>query len=163
MPDNRAILIVDDDPDILGYYWKIFASGDTTEFDILGEAPAAGASEMVCRQLVCHRYTNAVKFLDAFEKMVDSDLRHPVCIIDMRMPVMNGFETAQRVRALDQEINIIICTAHSDMDPAEIRANLSGSVFFVRKPFVALELYMMVHSLVDGWNAKQKLLQGGAA
>ncbi len=117
---------------------------------------------MVCRQLVCHRYTNAVKFLDAFEKMVDSGLRHPVCIIDMRMPVMNGFETAQRVRALDPEINIIICTAHSDMDPSEIRANLSGSVFFVHKPFVALELYMMVHSLVDGWNAKQKLLKDGA-
>jgi hypothetical protein len=29
----------------------------------------------------------------------------------------------------------------------------------VRKPFVAIELYMMVHSLVDGWNDKQKLLR----
>ena len=163
MPKNNAILIVDDDPEILGYYWKIFASGDAAEFDILGAAPANDQAELVCRQLVCHRYTNAVKFLDAFEKMVDADLRHPVCIIDMRMPVLNGFETAQRVRALDPDIHIIICTAHTDMDPAEIRANLSGSVFFVRKPFVAVELYMMVHSLVDGWNARQRLLRSAAA
>ena len=162
MADNRAILIVDDDPDILGYYWKIFSSGDAAEFDILGAAPTGEEAELICRQLVCHRYSNAVKFLDAFEKMVNADLRHPVCIIDMRMPVLNGFETAQRVRALDPEINIIICTAHSDMDPAEIRANLSGSVFFVRKPFVAVELYMMVHSLIESWNAKQRLLRSAA-
>lgn len=163
MAKNKTILIVDDDPDVLAYYWKIFAAAEVDDFDILGTSPPPEASRLVCRHLVCHRFTNASKFLSAFEKMAEADVRHPVCIIDMRMPVMNGFETAQRVRALDPEINIIICTAHSDMDPAEIRANLSGSVFFVRKPFVALELYMMVHSLVDGWNAKRELLQGGAA
>jgi FixJ family two-component response regulator len=162
MPNKKDILIVDDDPEILAYYWKIFASGDASEFDVLGGGPTGDESELVLRQLICHRYTNAVKFLDAFEAMVRSDVHHPVCIIDMRMPVLNGFETAQRVRALDPEINIIICTAHSDMDPAEIRAKLSGSVFFVRKPFVAVELYMMVHSLIESWNAKQRLLNSAA-
>lgn len=163
MPRNNNILIVDDDPEILAYYWKIFAAEDASEFDILGGPQPDDAARLVCRHLLCHRYTNAVKFLDAFEAMVRSGVLHPVCIIDMRMPVLNGFETAQRVRALDPDIHIIICTAHTDMDPAEIRANLSGSVFFVRKPFVAVELYMMVHSLVDGWNARQRLLRSAAA
>ena len=164
MADSNTVLIVDDDPDILAYYWKIFATDDASEFDILGDQGLpAGESKLVCHQLICHRYTDPLKFLHAFEKMAKSDVRHPVCIIDMRMPALNGFETALRVRALDPDISIIICTAYTDMDPAEIRANLSGSVFFVRKPFVAVELYMMVHSLVDSWNAKQKLLQSVAA
>ena len=159
MPNNNTILIVDDDPEILSYYWKIFATEDVSEFDILGTAQPDDTSKLVCHQLICHRYDNAIKFVEAFEKMAESNVRHPLCIVDMRMPDLNGFEVAQRVRAADPEINIVICTAHSDMDPAEIRAKLPGSVFFVRKPFVAIELYMMVHSLVDSWNAKQKLLR----
>ncbi len=159
MAANNTILIVDDDPEILAYYWKIFATDNAADFDILGDARPEAASKLVCHQLICHRYTDAVRFVEVFEKMVISDLRHPLCIIDMRMPSLNGFEVAQRVRAADPEINIVICTAHSDMDPAEIRAKLPGSVFFVRKPFVTVELYMMVHSLVDSWNAKQKLLR----
>jgi len=159
MASNNTILIVDDDPEILAYYWKIFSASDTSEFDILGSEPSATDTQIACHSLICHRFTDSVKFLDAFQKMTEQELRHPLCIIDMRMPVMNGFETAQRVRALDPEINIVICSAYSDVDPADIRAKLPGSVFFVRKPFVAIELYMMVHSLVDGWNDKQKLLR----
>jgi len=162
MRENNTILIVDDDPEILSYYWKIFSSRDVAEFDILGGAPPADAAEVVCHELVCHRYADSSKFLDAFGRMVDMGTHHPLCIIDMRMPVMNGFETAQRVREVDPDINIVICTAFSDMDPAEIRANLSGSVFFVRKPFAAAELYFMVHSLVDSWNEKRKLLRTAA-
>jgi len=163
MKENNTILIVDDDPEILSYYWKIFSARDVSEFDILASAPPAGAAEVVCHELVCHRYANSRKFLEAFGRMIDTGLHHPLCIIDMRMPVMNGFETAQRVRELDPEINIVICTAFSDMDPVEIRANLSGSVFFVRKPFAAAELYFMVHSLVDSWNEKRKSARGAAA
>ena len=127
-----------------------------------GEPIVFNLPEVVCHELVCHRYANSRNFLEAFGRMIDTGLHHPLCIIDMRMPVMNGFETAQRVRELDPEINIVICTAFSDMDPVEIRANLSGSVFFVRKPFAAAELYFMVHSLVDGWNEKRKLLRGAS-
>lgn len=151
MPNN-TILIVDDDPEILAFYRKIFDKSSASQFDILGAESGASAPRLKCRT-----FTDPRELLKQCEDTRKDGHRHPLCIIDMRMPILNGLSTAERIREIDPEIDIIICTAFSDVPLDEIRAKLHGGVFFVRKPFVAEEFSLLVQSLVGYWNSRQEL------
>ncbi len=151
MPSN-TILIVDDDPDILAFYRKIFDKEAAGDFDILGAEDEGSVS-----QLKCHTFSDPLEFLKQCEDTRKAGERHPLCIIDMRMPILNGLSAAQRIREIDPEIDIIICTAFSDVPLNDIRAKLHGGVFFVRKPFVVEEFKLLVSSLVGYWNTRQEL------
>lgn len=153
MPNN-TILIVDDDPDILGFYRKIFDKGAAADFDILG-----GEAESTYAHLKCLTFSDPRELIRHCEETRKTGERHPLCIIDMRMPILNGMSTALRIREIDPDIDIIICTAFSDVPVEEIRAKLHGGVFFVRKPFVAAEFSLLVHSLVGYWNTRHELVR----
>ncbi len=151
MPNN-TILIVDDDPDILGFYRKIFDKDGAGDFDILGDV-----AESASAHLKCLTFSDPREFIRHYEETRKTGERHPLCIIDMRMPILNGMSAALRIRELDPDIDIVICTAFSDVPIEEIRAKLHGGVFFVRKPFVAGEFTLLVHSLVGYWNSRHEL------
>jgi len=149
---NRTILIVDDDLEILAFYRKIFSPPGGSGFDVLTPPDAAS-----CPGLTPLTFSNPLELLKEYEQAVDAGLRYPLCIMDMRMPILNGLATAVRMRKLDPEINIVICTAFSDVPLDEIRSELRNEVFFVRKPFVAEEFLLLIHSLVGHWNTQQEL------
>lgn len=159
MARNNTILIVDDDLELLAYYWKLFEAVESSEFDILAanSSQKAGAPR-VHRRLLCHRLGDSFKFVEMFEKMVHSGVRYPLCIIDMRMPGEDGkidnrrgMHTAKRVRELDPDIHIVICTAY-DFDGDEICAQIGSRAHFRQRPFEEEEFCALVHSLVDQWN-----------
>jgi len=149
---NGTILVVDDDPEILDFYRKIFSAPQDAEFDVLGPGESAAAAE-----LECLTFSDPLELIGHYATRLKSGEKLPLCIIDMRMPLMNGLTTALRIRELDPAINIVICTAFSDTSPDELRARLQGGVFFVRKPFVVEEFLLLVHSLVENWNARRDL------
>jgi PAS domain S-box-containing protein len=84
-------------------------------------------------------------------------MRQPLCIVDMRMPGQNGLVTAEQMREIDPDMDVLICSAAGDFTPEEIHRRLGGRVFFVRKPFDAGEFSLMVQSLVDYWDDRQEL------
>jgi PAS domain S-box-containing protein len=149
---NNTILIVDDDPGILEFYRKIFSASSDPEFEILGPPDAASGPG-----LKCLTFSNPLEVLKEYERALEAGARYPLCIMDMRMPVLNGLAAAVRLRELDPEIQIVICTAFSDVPLDEIRSRLLNEVFFVRKPFVAGEFSLLIHSLVGQWNTQQEL------
>jgi PAS domain S-box-containing protein len=149
---NKTILIVDDDTEILEFYRKLFAPSGDQELDILGMPPCAPGHGLTVRA-----FSNPLEVLEEYERAVKAGERYPLCIMDMRMPVLNGLAAAVRMRELDPEINIVICTAFSDVPINEVRAQLHNEVFFVRKPFVVEEFQLLIHSLVGHWNTQQEL------
>jgi PAS domain S-box-containing protein len=149
---NRTILIVDDDLEILAFYRKLFAPSSGREFDILGAPTAAPGPGLTVRT-----FSGPLEAGEEFERAVKAGERYPLCIMDMRMPALNGLAAAVRMRELDPEINIVICTAYSDVPISEVRSQLHNQVFFVRKPFLAEELLLLVDSLVGHWNTQQEL------
>ena len=149
---NRTILIVDDDLGILEFYRKIFSPSGGREFDILGSQPAGPGPGLTVRT-----FSNPLEVLEEYERAVKAGDRYPLCIMDMRMPVFNGLAAAVQLRELDPEINIVICTAYSDVPINEVRSQLLNSVYFVRKPFVVEELLLLVDSVVGHWNTQQEL------
>jgi CheY-like chemotaxis protein len=155
---NNTILIVDDDPQVLAYYWELFEGDEGSQFDVLGESSPRR------HRLLCHRLADSVKFVEMFESMVRADRLHPLCIVDLAMPDENGrldkrhgLQTARRVREIDPDIHIVICTAASDVGLEEVREHVPGSAHFFRRPFSAeeeSEFCLTVHGLVDEWNGR---------
>ncbi len=156
--DNNTILIVDDDQEVLAYYWQLFEGDNGSQFDVLGE------SKPRQHRLSCYRLKDASKFVEMFESMVRADQRYPLCIIDLQMRDENGrldrrlgLQTARRVREMDPEIHIVICTANSDVGLEEVREQVPGSAHYFRRPFSTeeeTEFCLTVHGLVDEWNGQ---------
>jgi len=152
MPDS-TVLIVDDDPEILSFYAKIFGARDDS-LDVFANAEPAAEPALKC-----------LTFLDPHALLAHcaaqraAGVRHPLCIIDMRMPSLNGLATALRVREIDPGIDIIICSAFSDVSMDEIGSRLKSGIFFVRKPFVVGEFTLLVRSLAGYWRSRRDLEQ----
>lgn len=150
---NHTILILDDDPGILDLYRKIFSPPQGGDFDVLvTQAPLAHGIQ-------CLDFTDPLQLLDSYRQSFAAGIRHPLCIIDMRMPILNGLETARRIREIDPDIDIVICTAFSDTSADELRATIPGNVFFIRKPFAPDEFQLLIHSLVNQWNTHAELAE----
>jgi len=150
-----TILISDDDPVILGFYSKIFPGVTARdEFDILGESPEGGQPAIACRT-----FEDPVLLIANYREMVASGNHCPLCILDMRMPTMSGLEAALQIREIDPDIDVIICTAFSDVGVEEIRSKLQRGIFFFRKPFVPEELTLLVHSVVAYWTATREAIR----
>lgn len=148
---ERSILIVEDDPEILEIYRRIFSPGQGFDLPSMGGAPAARDS------LTCMAYTDARKAVEDYRGMYEAGHRVPLCITDMRMTTQNGLDTAEQLRAIDRDIDIVISTAYNDFSIEEIRSRLGERVFFVRKPFDYDEVLLMVESLVDYWEIRRAL------
>jgi CheY-like chemotaxis protein len=160
MADKNTILVVDDDPEIRAYYWRIFEEDTGAKFDVLGDGQTRRHS------LLCHRLDDSFKFLKMFEDMHQAGpaTRFPLCIIDLKMlgedgllDELRGCAVAQRVREVDSSIHIVIATSKADIDGEDLCRKVGGSTHFFQTPF-SLEqeekFVLKVHELVDEWNER---------
>ena len=71
--------------------------------------------------------------------------RHPVdlVLLDLHMPGMDGFETAERIRDFDKTTPIVALTA-TEIGPIKDRLTLCGFNDSVSKPFNAKEFYRIL-------------------
>ena len=86
----------------------------------------------------------------------------PVVFLDMRMPPgEDGAWAAARIRELDPQAEIVICTAYSDVDPADIggRVPPEEKISFLQKPFHPHEVRQMAVALQSKWRAERHVAQ----
>lgn len=86
--------------------------------------------------------------MEALEKLQQRDF--DIIIMDLQMPVMDGYEAAQRIRGLagaQKDIPIIALSAHTFKGEYE-RCLETGINDFISKPFDKEELYNKICSLV---------------
>lgn len=62
-------------------------------------------------------------------------------LLDIQMPIMNGFKTLELIRKRDdmKDIPVIFLTASSDKDTV-IRAGMMGVTDYIKKPFMPKDL-----------------------
>jgi len=154
---SNTVLVVDDDTEILYFYQKIFSSDRRSEFDILDVHSIQEGPEIRCQT-----FSDPYAMLGAYQQMLAKNDFCPVCVVDMRMPEMNGLDTARRLRALDPNIDIVVATAFSDVPIQEIRNRLNERIYVVRKPFSQDEFFLLIHSLIDAWNIRRSLSESEA-
>jgi diguanylate cyclase (GGDEF)-like protein len=85
---------------------------------------------------------------------------YAVVFLDMRMPPgHDGFWAAEQIRALDRDIEIVLCTAFSDADPAALseRVPPADKIFYLQKPFHPHEVRQLAIALGQKWSAERRI------
>ena len=91
--------------------------------------------------------------LEAIELLHQTEF--DLAILDVMMPVMNGFQIMETVRDLDLDTIFIIMTGDTTMDSA-IKAIREGASDYIRKPFDADELMIRVENAIRHKRSKDE-------
>jgi diguanylate cyclase (GGDEF)-like protein len=85
-----------------------------------------------------------------------------VAFLDMRMPPgPDGVWAAARIRELDPAIEIVMCTAYSDVDPRDIGGLVppEEKLSYLQKPFHPHEIRQMTISLASKWRSEHRIVK----
>lgn len=82
---------------------------------------------------------------EAMEKFKRED--YNFCILDVMMPVMDGFALAKEIRKLDKKVPLLFLTAKS-MQEDKIRGFELGADDYLSKPFSMEELLMRMKAII---------------
>jgi signal transduction histidine kinase len=148
---NNVIYVADDDKNLLNLYSSIFSSEESDELDFFSD-------ETESEEFSVKLFEDGYFLLEEFQQAYERGEKIPIVILDMRMPKMSGFETAKKVRDIDENVIIIIITAYSDVSMSEIRFQLKNGIYYFKKPFNEDELYSLVDSALKQWNHLQEII-----
>lgn len=84
--------------------------------------------------------TNGAAVLDAFKKE-----QPDICVLDVMMPNRNGFEVAEDIRAINDDVPIIFLTAKTQTEDL-VRGFKTGGNDYIRKPFSMEELIVRMEN-----------------
>ncbi len=73
-------------------------------------------------------------FASGVEFLKEGSHKEGCILLDVRMPVMDGLEVQQALRARGVTLPVIIMTGHGDIDVA-VNAMKNGAIDFIEKPF----------------------------
>jgi two-component system cell cycle sensor histidine kinase/response regulator CckA len=159
LPAANRILIIDDNETIHADFRKILASPAASDASfrdaesLLFGPP--GDSHVVSGSV--YQIDSAFQGQDGL-KMVERAAKeeHPYALafVDVRMPPgWDGIETVANIWRQYPELPVVICTAYSDYSwPAMMsRLGHSDNLVVLRKPFEAVEVLQLAHSLTRKW------------
>jgi CheY-like chemotaxis protein len=87
------------------------------------------------------RATNGVEAVEAFNKGQRIDL----VLMDIKMPLMDGYEATRQIRKNHPDVAILAQTAYAD---DEVKAIESGCSGFISKPFVKERFLSLVREFL---------------
>lgn len=104
-------------------------------------------AEAVGEMLKCNNYEVDIVFngKDAFDKAKEEI--YDCIILDVMMPIMDGFEAIKRIRKLNIKTPIILLTAKSMVDDKVEGLDL-GANDYITKPFEKKELLARIRALI---------------
>jgi diguanylate cyclase (GGDEF)-like protein len=82
------------------------------------------------------------------------NLPFALAFVDMRMPPgWDGLETIEHLWGLDPDLQVVICSAHSDYDWTDVieRLGHSDKLLVLKKPFEPIEVLQCVSALTRKW------------
>jgi diguanylate cyclase (GGDEF)-like protein len=168
------VLIADDEAEVRDAYRQILSDADmsseTAVFHNLRERLfSKAAQEKLARNLSGTDTTFLPVFCDGAEAAVaavrdslGADKPFAVVFLDMRMPPgPDGVWAAARIRELDPAVEIVMCTAYSDIDPRDFGAMVppEEKLSFLQKPFHPHEVRQMTISLSSKWRSEHRIVK----
>jgi diguanylate cyclase (GGDEF)-like protein/PAS domain S-box-containing protein len=164
--NQLRILIVDDEKPTLRLYQKILSS-KRKESEVSSEsgelasefsgkrvtsAPTPSFDLVTCRQ--------GDEAVDVVKKSLKENRPFAVAFLDIRMPPgPDGIWTAKHIRALDPSIEIVMVTAHSDVNPGDIASQVPPphKLLYLQKPFRPQEITQFASALGSKWRTEHEL------
>jgi CheY-like chemotaxis protein len=120
---GKRVLVVDDEPDICMVYQMVLED--------------AGYQ--------CTSYTDPVKALREFKPHF-----YDLILLDIKMPVLNGFELCKKIIELDRSVHIVFITASEEYYEKFRSQHFPelGKINYIQKPIGNEELVQIVHMIV---------------
>ena len=168
------VLVADDEAGVRDAYRQILSEADmsseTAVFHNLRERLFSKAvQEQLVKGVSPSDTTFTPMFCDGAEAAVAAvrealaaDDPFAVAFLDMRMPPgPDGVWAAARIRELDPAIEIVICTAYSDVDPRDIGGMVppEEKLSYLQKPFHPHEIRQMTISLASKWRSEHRIVK----
>src|SRR5438270_1853639 len=153
---NRRILVIDDNRSIHNSFCAILRADsgksalDETEARLFGEA-TSGPRAVGFTMESAYQGEEGVELL---RSALDKGQPYAMAFVDMRMPPgMDGLETIIKLWELDADLQVVICTAHSDYTWHDLLAKLGSSdrLLILKKPFDIIEVRQMAEALCSKW------------
>jgi diguanylate cyclase (GGDEF)-like protein len=168
------VLIADDEAEVRDAYRQILCeadmNGETTVFHNLRDRLfSKNGPDQLAKNLPPSGTAFAPVFCEGAEAAVAAvrealaaDDPFAVAFLDMRMPPgPDGVWAAARIRELDPAIEIVVCTAYSDVDPRDIGAMVppEEKLSYLQKPFHPHEIRQMTISLASKWRSEHRIVK----
>jgi diguanylate cyclase (GGDEF)-like protein len=167
------VLVVDDEPEIRDAYKQILCEAEVnlemTGFHelrsrLFRKNPTEALRQAATRAtgfetVFCQQASEAVA---AVKEALARNEPFAVAFIDMRMPPgQDGVWAATQIRELDPALEIVICTAYSDVDPGEIGGYVppEDKLSYLQKPFHPHEVRQMTIALGSKWRAERRIVR----
>jgi DNA-binding response OmpR family regulator len=122
---KKRVLLVDDEPDVCMVYQIVLQ--------------AAGYD--------CIYYTDSVKALNEFVPSY-----YDLILLDVKMPILDGFELHKKIRGLDKNIQIIFTTAggeYHDEIIKQLSMEENNKFTYIQKPIGNDELIRMLNIIME--------------
>jgi diguanylate cyclase (GGDEF)-like protein len=154
------VLIVDDNPAIHKDFAKILVQEDDSEqlnqleAELFGDRRHSSSTPL-------YRLESAYQGQDGVEKVAQAARENQpfsLAFVDMRMPPgISGVETIERMWDQAPDLQVVICTAHSDYSWKQIvsRIGWSDRLLILKKPFDKVEVCQMALSLCVKYELEQ--------
>jgi two-component system, NtrC family, response regulator AtoC len=84
------------------------------------------------------------------------EFKPDIVVLDFNLPGMNGMEALAKIRAIDQQIKVIMITAHGSIDLA-VEAMQAGAYHFITKPIALGKLRLLLEKAVQDERRDQAL------
>jgi predicted signal transduction protein with EAL and GGDEF domain len=162
------VLVTDDEPGVIDTYRGILEGGDDVETagavameDLRAKLFGGNKARPHAEQNFATTYTNgAESAVQLVREALDQGRPFDVVFLDVRMPPgPDGIWAAERIRAIAPNLDIVIVTAYSDVDPREIAMQLppSDKLFFLQKPFHPHEIRQFAVALGKKSQAESRM------
>ena len=156
---NRRLLIIDDNTAIHHDFRKVLGPQEehaaqdvlaALEADVFGELATVAARPNFEIDSAHQGQEGVAMALQA----VTEGRPYAMAFVDMRMPPgWDGLETIERLWAADPDVQVVICSAHTDYDWTEVveRLGHSDKLLVLRKPSEPIEVLQCATALTRKW------------
>ena len=163
MEINKKILLIDDQEEILNSLKKLLAGEDNLSNinnkmkDLVNDFFKEESKEKETYDV--HTALDGETGYKLVKKALEEGEPYSVVTVDMRMPGWDGLKTAQEIRKIDSNIEIIIITAYTDMKREELvnKIGKPEKLLYLKKPFEKEEILQVILSLTTKWSLEQKV------
>ena len=164
MQQNRKILLVDDEARIVDELFKVLTPQEVGNDELSElEDHLFGTSESNKKQTVSYdvcRCQQGDEAICQVQKALEEGQPFAVAFIDVQMPPgPDGVTTAEQIRKIDPNIQIVIITGHSDFDFCEISERIppEDKFLFLQKPVHSQEITQFALALTAKWQSDHLL------
>ena len=158
----HRILVIDDNPDIQRDFKTILLEEQANTKLDSRSAKLFGRSARKSTPKSKYELDFASQGKDGHEKIkqaLSQNRPYELVFVDMRIsPGWDGLETIEHIWKTDPNIQVIICTAHSDHSWEEISQRLgrSENLLILKKPFDSAEIAQLAATLTEKWTLAKR-------